>query len=80
MNGRVISSSIGIALLVLGFLACATSGPSPSSGVTNTQPHNSPALARGHQCFDLGSACGTTDDCCSELCQNGYCEEQPGAD
>lgn len=66
MNGRVISRSIACALLALGFLSCA-------SGVTNT------ALPPGSRCLALGADCAFSNDCCSQLCQNGSCVEQPGA-
>jgi hypothetical protein len=80
MNGRAISWSIGHALAVLGLAACACSCASTSSGVAEFQPSNTPTLASGGRCLELGSECGNTYDCCSELCQNGYCEEQPGGD
>ncbi|HTB78371.1 MAG TPA: hypothetical protein VK762_34235 [Polyangiaceae bacterium] len=66
MNGRAISSSIACALLVVGLLSCA-------SGVPNT------ALPPGSRCLALSSDCSFSNDCCSQLCQNGSCVEQPGA-
>ncbi len=78
MKGRAISSSIAWALLGLGFLACAWSGRVTSSGMTNAQPQGLPGVAPGNQCFSISSTCATSHDCCSQVCQNGYCEEQNG--
>jgi hypothetical protein len=71
MSGRAISSSIAWALVGLSFSSCAWSGV-----VTSSQ--STPGVAPGSQCFDIGSTCATSHDCCSQLCQNGYCEEQTG--
>jgi len=71
MTLRAISSSIAWALAAVSLLSCAWSGR-----VTSSQ--SSSGVAPGNQCFDIGSTCATTNDCCSERCQNGYCEEQNG--
>ncbi len=71
MNGRTISSSIAWALVGLGLLSCAWSGL-----VTRSQ--GTSGVAPGNQCFDIDSTCATSHDCCSQLCHNGYCEEQTG--
>jgi hypothetical protein len=71
MTVRAISSSIAWALVGFSFLSCAWSG-----GVTSS--HGTSGVAPRNECFDLGSNCLTSHDCCSQLCQNGYCVEQPG--
>jgi hypothetical protein len=71
VNGRAISSSLARTLVGLSFSSCAWSGLATSSQAV-------PGVAPGNQCFTIGSTCATTRDCCSERCQNGYCEEQNG--
>ena len=78
MNRRAASSSIACALWALVLVSCAWSGRVTSSGVTNNRPQGTAGLAPDNECFAIGSACATTSDCCSERCQNGYCEEQNG--
>jgi hypothetical protein len=78
VKGRALSSSIACALLVLGFLSCAGGGLSTSSGATNAQPKYTPDSIPDERCLAIDSACSVANDCCSELCQNGYCEEQTG--
>ena len=66
MKARVFASSIACSLVVLGILSC---GPT----VTHT------ALPPGSRCLALSADCVYRNDCCSQLCQNGTCVEQPGA-
>ena len=78
MNGRAIASSIACALSLLGYWSCAWSGVATSPGVTNTQAQGTAGVAPDNQCFVIGSVCATSEDCCSELCQNSNCQEQSG--